>query len=236
MGRREQTTKPSGGLIGFVFRSPAAVFLIVLNVAAFAVLQYTAFGQTYISELIVFPGNLIKGNFWCLFTSGFVHVNTMHLALNMLGIFVFAYIVEQHMGWAKTVFIYIGALLVSMLGSTMIYALVMHRNVAIVGASGAVMGLMGAAVLLAPFSVTFEMLLPLPTMVKGWLFLWADLKGFLGGESGGTSHLAHLTGFASIVLLMYFLAKDDRRKMTVGFAINLVSLAVVVWAKQRFFP
>ena len=41
------------------------------------------------------------------------------------------------------------------------------------------MGLVSAAMLLDPFAMTYEMIVPLPVMVKGWMFLYADIGGFL---------------------------------------------------------
>ncbi|MFP4472629.1 MAG: rhomboid family intramembrane serine protease [Candidatus Omnitrophota bacterium] len=214
--------------------SRAAVLLCVINIAVF-IWMLTPAGRQYFTELIVYPGNLIKGNYWCLLTGGFVHSSLSHLFFNMLGLLAFGHVVERHLGFWKTVFIYLGALLISMLFSTVVYALILHKNVAIMGASGAVMGLMGAAVLLAPFSVTWEMIVPIPTMFKGWLFLYADLQGFLGGERDGISHLAHLIGFASIVILVYFLTDEDKQRLFAGLVINLVSLALFVWIWQKYF-
>ncbi len=231
--KEKQQTTP--GLSGFFAQSTASLFLIALNTAAFWFMHFTGQGQKYISEFILFPGNLIHGKVWCLVTSGFVHYDRTHLLFNMLGLFVFGYIVQRKMGFSKTLFIYFGSLMISMLCATVVYAAFLHKSVAIIGASGAVMGLMGVAVLMAPFSITYEMLLPIPTMVKGWLFLWADLKGFLGGENDGVSHLTHLFGFASVIILVYFLSDEDKRKLTLGLMVNIASLAVCVWLKVNYF-
>jgi len=232
--KREKQQK-ARGLSGFFAQTTASLFIISLNAAAFWFVHFTSQGRQHISELILFPGNLIQGKVWCLLTSGFVHYDRTHLLLNMLGLFVFGYVVQKKMGFAKTLFIYFGSLLISMLCATVVYAVFLHRSVAIIGASGAVMGLMGVAVLIAPFSITYEMLFPVPTMIKGWLFLWADLKGFLGGENDGISHLTHLFGFASVIILVYFLSDEDKRNLTLGLMANIVSLAVCVWLKVNYF-
>ena len=87
---------------------------------------------------------------------------------------------------------------------------------------------LGAAVLFNPLSVTSELLVPLPTMVKGWIFFYLDLEGFLGGEKDGVSHLSHLTGFLSIILLIYFLSHEDKRLMQKGLWINMISFILFV--------
>lgn len=184
-------------------------------------------------QWILFPGNLLQGNFWPLIASGFLHSDLLHLAMNMLGIYVFGRIAEEYLGPWKTLFIYFGSLIISMLSATFIYALVLHKNVAIIGASGAVMGLIATAVLLDPFRVTYEMILPLPVMVKGWMFLYADIQGFLGGERDGVSHLAHLCGFLSVGLLVYFLSSRDQKAMRAGFIVNIISFFVFLLIYQR---
>ena len=221
------------GFFGFILESKVAFFLIIMNLAVFVFLQDMSFNREILSPVILYPGNLLSGNFFCIITSGFIHHNWQHLLLNMLGVFVFGRIVERKLGILKTFFIYIGSLFISMMFSTIVYAFFMHKNVAIVGASGAVMGLVSGAMLLSPFSITFEMILPIPTMIKGWMFFYADIKGFLVGEKDGVSHLAHLFGFLSIALLVYFMSKEDKKKLTAGLIVNIFSLAGILFLKQK---
>jgi len=220
---------------GFLSYSSAAIFLILVNVGMYVFTHYTAEGRVFFDRMIFFSGNLLMGNYWCILVSGFLHSSWQHLLFNMLGILIFGSIVQKRMGFRKTMFIYFGALFLSMMFSLIIYIGFLHKNVAIIGASGAVMGLMSTAMLIAPFSITWEMLVPIPTMIKGWMFFYADFKGFLGGEGDGVSHLAHLCGFLSVMILVYFLSHEDRTKLTGGLVINLISLAVAAWVRQRYF-
>ena len=206
--------------------------VIALNVAVFVYFERSTFAKTLFDMVVLYPGNLLQGKFWCLLTSGFLHSSKTHLALNMLGVFVFGGIVERHLGFLKTMFIYVGALFISMLFATGVYAFVLQQNIGIIGASGAVMGLMGAAMLLDPFCITYEMILPLPVMVKGWMFIYADLKGFLSAEQDGVSHISHLFGFLSVALLVYFLSKKDKCMMRAGLVINIFSFGVFLLARH----
>lgn len=216
--KKKPLPSPPAAGVSWIF----PLLMITANAAAFAALHNPAV-QKALPQLILYPGNLLQGRIWCLVTSGFIHHNLEHLLLNMLGVFVFGRIVERHLGLAKTCFIYFGSLAVSMIFAVGIYALILKKSVAIIGASGAVMGLIAAAMLLDPFTVTYEMILPIPVMVKGWLFLYADFRGFLGGEQDGVSHLAHLCGFLSIGVLTYFLSHEDKRKLMLGLLINIFS-------------
>jgi len=219
-------------LLSFFFGSWSANIIIFLNVAVFLYLDKFIVGDMLFRRIVLYPGNLIKGRWWCLVTSGFLHSDWQHLALNMLGVFIFTKIIERHLGTIKTLFIYVGSLVLSMLFATGIYSLVLHKNVAIIGASGAVMGLISAAMLLDPFRITYEMILPIPTMIKGWLFFYADIKGFLGAEKDGISHLSHLCGFLSVAFLVYFLSKRDKKLMRTGLMINFLSFIAFLFLRD----
>ncbi|MFA5088746.1 MAG: rhomboid family intramembrane serine protease [Candidatus Omnitrophota bacterium] len=207
----------------------AAILIVSVNVVVYFYLGQADWNKDIFKALILYPGNLLQGHCLCILTSGFIHHNWPHLLLNMLGVLAFAGIVEKHLGFVKTLFIYFGALFVSMIFSTVVYAFFLHKNVAIIGASGAVMGLMTTALLLDPFCLTYETILPIPLMFKAWLFLYADIKGFLGGEQDGVSHLAHLFGFLSIGLLVYFLSPKERKLMRTGLIINVASFVFFLW-------
>lgn len=210
----------------------AAFILVSINVFVFFFLKYGNVDKSIVSSLVLSPANLYKGNIFCLITSGFIHADISHLGFNMLGVFIFAGIVQRHFGIWKTLFIYLGALFISMLLSTLAYTIILHKNVAIIGASGALMGLVSTAMLLDPFRITFEMIVPLPVMLKAWFFFYADCKGFLGGEKDGVSHLAHLFGFISIAFLVYCLDKAERNVMRKGLIINVLTFIVFFIANQ----
>lgn len=202
----------------------ACYLLIAANVLIFFIVHLFIQSQDFLMTLIATPENLKTNNWMCLLTSGFIHVDLIHLGLNMLGLFVFGRIVEEHLGTGALIFIYFGALIISMLFAIISNSLIFHKQAGIIGASGAVMGLLAAAMLLDPFRITYEMLFPLPIMFKGWLFIFADLKGFLNPKPDGISHAAHVFGFFSVFCLVYFMSKADRKKLNEGLAVNIFTL------------
>ena len=159
-------------------------------------------------------------------TAGFLHADPIHLLVNMLGIFIFGRVVERKLGPIKTGLIYFGALIISSLFSSLINLFILKNNVPGIGASGALMGLVAAAILLDPFYITYELIIPLPVMVVGWIAIYADLTGIINRVQDNIGHFAHLGGFISIALLMFLLGVDDRRKLAKGLLINLVSLGI----------
>jgi len=203
--------------------------LILLNTFVFLFFTKIDPDAGLLKALVLSPKNLHDGKIWCLVTSGFIHKDLIHLAGNMLGIFVFAGIVERKFGVLKTLLIYFGALMISMLFSLAIYVFVLHKNVAIIGASGALMGLISTAMLIDPFKITFEMILPIPVMIKAWIFFYLDIRGFLTQEAGGVSHIAHLFGFLSVGMMVYFLNKREKTLMRNGLIINAVTFLILLF-------
>jgi len=209
-----------------------AYLLIAANVFVFWFLRHTMRGALVEPYLLLSPNSLLSGNIASIISSGFVHKNIYHLIFNMIGIFIFARIVEKHFGVMKTLMIYFGSLTASMFLSIVFYTVVLHKNVIILGASGALMGLVSTAMLIDPFRVTFEMLIPVPVILKAWFFLYADIKGFLGGEKDGVSHVAHLFGFFSIALLVYFLNKKEKQLMRKGLIVNVITFIILLLLNQ----
>ena len=231
---REEEKAPAG-LFGFILGSEAGFYLIVANVAAFGFFRYTAWGNSLLDYVVLYPENFFNAkNFLCLITSGFIHANTSHLFWNILGIYVFSRIVERRLGIAGTFIVYFGSLFISMLASIFVYTYVLQQNTIIIGASGAVMGLVAASMLLDPFAITFELMVPLPVIIKGWMFLFADLKGLLNAENDGISHLVHLFGFLSIGILVYFLSEEAKKTMSIGLVINILSFIAFLFLQHWY--
>ena len=143
-------------------------------------------------------------NFFPLITAGFLHANLLHISGNMLALFIFGRVVERKLGSGKTLLVYFGALILSGVFTSIIHFLILGDNTPGLGASGAIMGLISTAILLEPWYLTYELLFPLPIMVVGWLAIFADISGILNPVEDGIGHFAHLGGFISISLLMWF--------------------------------
>lgn len=127
-----------------------------------------------------------------MLTSGFLHVDWMHLILNMYVLYVFGDIVTNVLGNNPFLIIYFGSLLA---GS--IYSLTYHKDepyYSAVGASGAVSGIVYSSILLFP---DMELLLffavPIPGYVFGVGYLLYSIYG-MKRQLGNVGHAAHLGG------------------------------------------
>ncbi|SHE64131.1 Membrane associated serine protease, rhomboid family [Streptoalloteichus hindustanus] len=130
-----------------VRRTPLVVpVLILLNVAVFAwtAVQAGSIADNSASPLFsrwaLWPPAVAGGQWWRVMTSGFLHIGPVHLALNMIALWVLGRDLEMILGRLRFLAVY----LVSLLGGSAAVFLLGDTRVPVAGASGAVFGLMGA--------------------------------------------------------------------------------------------
>lgn len=213
----------------FMFEAKFTIIIIVINVV-FSVVAAFFFSNELFRALVNYPSNILDYRmYYTLITAGFMHASPIHLFANMLALFVFARAVERKLGPKKTALIYFGALIISSVFYSIINLFVMGSNVPAIGASGAVMGIIAAAVLLDPFGITYSSIVPLPNMISGWLAIYADISGILSQANDGIAHFAHVGGFLSVTVIMFFLSREDRENMEKGLMVNIISICVGVF-------
>ncbi len=126
-------------------RSVVIPVLIAINLVIFAVTvtQARSLSRNDYAPLFqqwgLWPTAAADGDWWRLFTSGFLHFGPIHLAFNMIALWVIGRDLEQVLGRARFVVVY----LVSLLGGSLAVFLFAAENSMTAGASGAVFGLMG---------------------------------------------------------------------------------------------
>jgi membrane associated rhomboid family serine protease len=147
-----------------------------------------------------------------LFTSQFLHAGWMHVIANMLYLWIFGDNVEDRLGHVPFLVFYLGAGAVAALLQTLFNP---FSAVPMVGASGAIAGVMGAYFVLYPHSrvLTFVFLLIFVDLIEipaifflGIWFLMQLLSGVgsLGvsnAAAGGTAFWAHVGGFVAGLLV-----------------------------------
>ena len=147
-------------------------------------------------------------NYLGMFTSLFLHAGFMHLAGNMLFLWIFGDNLEDKMGHVRFFVFYI----ISGAGAAYAqYIIDVWSPVPMVGASGAIAGVMGGYLLLFPkakvdiflFLIIFIRIFPIPAWVM--LGIWFGLQLFNGiGAStvgGGVAYWAHTGGFVIGLIL-----------------------------------
>lgn len=126
-------------------RPLAVPVLLALNVAMFAwtAVEAGSVSRNYAAplfrDLALQAGLVADGEWWRVVTAGFLHVGPLHLAFNMLALWIIGRDVETVLGRARFVAVY----MVSLLGGSATVML-FQPDTQVAGASGAVFGLMGA--------------------------------------------------------------------------------------------
>lgn len=128
-----------------------------------------------------------------LITSGFLHVNWMHLIFNMIALLFFAGSLESAIGHVYFVIIYFG----SLLGGELL-SLFIHRHqgdYGSVGASGAISGVLFASIALFPGMQIGLFFLPIsfPAWIYGLAYVLYSIYG-IRSRSNNIGHDAHLGG------------------------------------------
>ncbi len=178
----------------------AGIALLLLNLG----LTYLAFQKpNYFNKWQLRVGDLQAGQWYRLFTAGFVHVDWTHLFFNMFSLFIFGGALERALGPVLFVALY----LISLVGGNLL-AWFYHRQepeYRAVGASGAVSGLIFAAIVLFPGMELALLFLPFffPAWIYGLLFLAYSMYG-IGKQNDNIGHEAHLGG--AVVGLLFTLA------------------------------
>lgn len=133
---------------------------------------------------------------WRWITHMFIHINWQHLLGNMVFLMVFGDNVEDYYG-RKYFILYLLWGLGAALGQTLTY-LLMNVTVVMVGASGAISGVLGAYLVLYPDAkITGKMVAGRKVPAKVFLGLWfmGQLASAITGNTGMTAIIAHICGF-----------------------------------------
>jgi len=180
--------------------------ILLIIIAANAIASIKGFNDRLFFDKYKFQiGAINRGEKIRMFTSAFLHVDYLHLILNMYVLYIFAPMIIGNLGIVKFLILYFGSLIAGSL-----YTLTYHKKelyYSAVGASGAVAGIIYAAILLNP-DMTL-MMFPLPIPIPGYIFgigyLLYSIYGMKKqiGNVGHSAHLGGLIGGYALMLLVY---------------------------------
>lgn len=175
--------------------------ITIVIIAANVIISYKGFGDYSFFDKYKFQvGAIRRGEQIRMFSSGFLHADTMHLFFNMFALYLFADQVIFEVGKYNFFIIYMGSLIFGSLLS-----LYFHKNeyhYSAVGASGAVTGILYAAILLHPERDYYFLFLPprignidlgIPGYILGIGYLLYSIYG-MKNRIGNIGHDAHFGG------------------------------------------
>ncbi len=161
------------------------------------------------SQYAFVPARIANGvGYETLVTSQFMHAGLMHIAGNMLFLWIFGDNLEHRMGHIPFLLFY----LISGVGAAVIQVAADPGSpVPMVGASGAIAGVMGGYLLLFPkarvdillFLIIIIRIFPIPSWVMLMLWFGMQIVGGIGSDptGGGVAYWAHAGGFVVGLIL-----------------------------------
>ena len=184
--------------------------LVFLNIVIFVMTMPWGGGLTPLwSELALYPVAVLHGEYtWGLVSHMFLHAGILHIAGNMLFLWIFGDNLEDQMGHLGFLIFYLAC---GLLAAEAQIAADPTSDIPMVGASGAIAGVMGGYLLMFPRArvdvvaivIIFIRVFTIPAWVV--LSVWLGLQLIMGAmaESGadGVAYWAHNGGFAAGVVL-----------------------------------
>lgn len=172
------------GTIGYI----SMLLLLANTVVTYQGLNDRTFFDRYSFQI---DGILIRKEYYRMITSGFLHGSWIHFIMNMLTFYFFSYALEVKFGHVLFLLLYFG----SLAGGNLL-ALYIHRNHGdyhAVGASGAISGLVFAAIGVFPGLIMYFFFFPIPGWLFGLIYVLASIYG-IKSQSDNIGHEAHLGG------------------------------------------
>lgn len=176
---REENDPESGGL-------RCLFILIVINVVAAILLRGP--------DLQLVPKAFLGGEYWTIITALFMHEGLWHLFFNMFSLYIFGQMVAPVIGAKRFLSLYFAA----GIGGNLIWLLAnLNSPAGLVGASGAVMGVIMVAAMMAPEVEMYLLFIPFPVKLRTMAIVFLALEIFsqFTQQNSSVAYLAHIGGF-----------------------------------------
>lgn len=201
--------------------------ILLLIIGANILFSYKGFTDLYFFRKYDFHiGSIKAGDQIRMFSSAFLHADWMHLIFNMYTLYMFANVVTSFLGSSSFLLIYIGSLLFGNLLT--LYFHNRDNNYRAIGASGAVTGVLYAAILLQPNMGIYLFFIPIaiPAYIFGIVYLLYSIYGMKSQNDniGHTAHFGGAVGGYAITLLKMPQLFAENPSMVMLLAIPIVVL------------
>jgi membrane associated rhomboid family serine protease len=164
-------------------------------------------------------GGVASGDYWRLLTAAFLHLGLLHIAVNMFSLYQIGPALERQLGRSRFIAVY----LISALGSSVAVYFFSPSNQLVVGASGAVFGIFGAAIVLwhrlgQDIRPAF-VVLGINVVLNVFLNHYLSWQGHVGGI---------LTGVLLAVAIGYMPGKGESRRRYQWIAMGALTAVLVL--------
>ena len=216
------------------------LLLLVTVLASWKGLKDHAFYERYKFNI---EKVLVLKEYYRLLTAGFLHVNWPHLIWNMISLYAFCQSIEVALGPFQFLLIYF----ISLIGGNLL-AIFIHRNhsdYSAAGASGAVAGIIFAAIAVIPgIQIGFFLLPAIPGWIYGLLYVLISIIG-IRSNVDNIGHDAHLGGaLIGMVTAIVLWPSSLSENYTVILVVSLPAIAFIyliatrphILVTDRLFP
>ena len=171
------------------------------------------------TELFVL-NELAYSQYWRFLTAIFLHGSIVHLFYNLFALALFGFILEKLIGSNKFLLVFFFSGIIANIISINFYA-------SSLGASGAIMGILGCLAVIKPMMMVLAFGFPMPMFIASILWVTGDILGALGAfGNSGIGNIAHLSGIAVGFLVGLFLREWRTAKKQL---INLPESYMRIW-------
>ena len=174
----------------------ATIILIVVNVLVFLFGMVDRQGR--LGYLALIPAFVLQGGaWWQVITYMFVHAGWSHIFFNMLALFLFGIQLERHMGSPEFLLFYFFTGIGAGIATVFINSSSGMGIIPVVGASGAIFGLLlGFASFFPDARIFIFGILPMRAPVAVLLYAGIEIVLQVTNVQSGVAHLTHLAGIA----------------------------------------
>ena len=181
--------------------------LIIANLVVF-IIQHMMSGADVAQQFALSVYHARELELWRFFTAMFLHGGFMHFFFNMFGLYIFGSLAAPILGAKRFLLLY---LISGTLGNVLWFFVNWNNpQVWLIGASGAVMGVILASAMILPDIPMMLLFVPFPIKLKTLAIVYIVIEIFsqLTNPGSQTAYLAHIFGFICGYLYMIFFVKD----------------------------
>lgn len=166
---------------------PISSLAVIIAICVIVFLFSLIVPRLVYNYLALYPDNLLQMP-WTIITYMFVHAGFFHLFFNMWALFLFGGLLEQRVGERTFLAVFFASGIVAAFGQMLISSNPM------VGASGAIFGVMGCLAIIAPDVRIIIFPFPIPISISVAIIIFALIDFLSFGSVDNIAHMAHITG------------------------------------------
>ena len=197
-------------------------FVILACIAVSILFWLDSQNQLYLEYFAFSAANLINGRLWTLVTALFIHADILHLAGNMIFLYVFGNTLEKEVGAGKTLSaFFVGGILSFLLG-----VFFYRPSDFLIGASAAIFTLTAVVLLVKPLKFSFIFLMPLGLVAV--IYIIYNILAVQSGAEGNIAYASHVIGFAIGIPIGVAWTKNLAKNLLITVGLLLLYLAIAL--------